>query len=83
MWICLSSPSTKFTTPSWIYFKQLWYVNETHCISLIQGLPNRILYCMISPSITCSNVCTIFDPIVIGNEIDPIVEHKERWCTHM
>jgi len=45
-------------------------------MSLIQGLPKSKLYCIISPSITCNHVCTILDPTIIGNEIDPIIDHK-------
>ena len=59
-----------------MYFKQLWYVDRTHCISLIQGLPKRILYCVISPSITCNTVWTIFNPTIIGTNIDPTIGHK-------
>lgn len=51
---------TQCTAPSWINFKQLWYIDGTHCVSLIHGLPKRILYYVISPLITCSNVCIVF-----------------------
>ena len=36
----------------------------------------RILYWVMSPSITCKTIWIILDPTVMGMEIDPIVEHK-------
>lgn len=45
-------------------------------MSLINGLPRRILYCIISPSITCNTVYTIFDPTVMGKEIDSTIGQR-------
>ena len=64
-----------------MYFKQLWYVDGTHYISLIHDLPKRLLYCVIFPLITCNIVWIVFDSTVIGTDIDPTIRHKASLKT--
>lgn len=70
------SLSTQCITSLSIYFRQPCRVEDTHLISLIHGHPKTILYCTISPSMICNNVCTILFPTKIGKVVTSNVQHN-------
>lgn len=53
-----------------------WNVEGMHSIYLIHGLPNKILYWIVFPLITCDKVLATLTPTVICNTTYPKVWHK-------